>query len=68
MVTPHFFWPDKRRRDKDNAVASLKAAFDGLQDGGVIENDAELDINVAIFHVDHAHPRVELIIVSKSME
>ena len=37
-----FSWPDKRRRDEDGAMASLKAAFDGLQDAGVVENDRDL--------------------------
>ena len=37
-----FFFRDKRRRDKDNLLASIKAAADGLQDAGVIANDSGL--------------------------
>lgn len=37
-VTP----PDRRRRDKDNLLASLKAAFDGAQDAGLIADDSGL--------------------------
>lgn len=37
-VTP----PDARRRDKDNLLASLKAAFDGAQDAGLIADDSGL--------------------------
>ena len=29
-VTVKFFPPDKRRRDSDNAIASMKAAIDGI--------------------------------------
>ena len=34
--------PDRRRRDKDNLLASLKAAFDGAQDAGLIADDSGL--------------------------
>ena len=34
--------PDKRRRDKDNILASLKAAFDGAQDAGLVADDSGL--------------------------
>lgn len=32
---------DARRRDKDNILASLKAAFDGLADAGIVADDAD---------------------------
>ena len=32
---------DRRRRDRDNLLAMLKSAFDGLADGGVVEDDAD---------------------------
>ena len=35
-----FFVPDKRRRDEDNLRASLKAAWDGLVDSGLLEDDS----------------------------
>jgi crossover junction endodeoxyribonuclease RusA len=36
----HF--PDARRRDHDNLMASCKAYFDGLRDAGIIEDDSGL--------------------------
>ncbi len=32
---------DSRRRDRDNILASLKAAFDGLADAGIVADDAD---------------------------
>ena len=37
-----FFFQTKRRHDKDNLLASLKAVFDGIADAGLVENDAGL--------------------------
>ncbi len=37
-----FTFGDKRQRDKDNLLASMKAYFDGLADAGVVENDSQL--------------------------
>jgi Holliday junction resolvase RusA-like endonuclease len=37
-----FTFGDKRPRDKDNLLASMKAYFDGLADAGIIENDSQL--------------------------
>jgi len=61
-VQATFFFPDRRRRDKDNLLASLKAAFDGLADAGVVENDAgftHLPVGVT---VDGSKSRVVLTI------
>ena len=33
------FPPDRRRRDRDNYLASMKGIFDGAEDAGLIEND-----------------------------
>jgi Holliday junction resolvase RusA-like endonuclease len=38
-VRATFYHPTIRRRDKDNLLSSLKGAFDGLQDGGLIADD-----------------------------
>lgn len=65
-IKPVFYWPDRRRRDDDNAVASLKAARDGLSDGGVVLDDADFVMAEAEFHVDREKPRVELIISEKA--
>lgn len=37
-----FTFGDKRQRDKDNLLASMKAYFDGIADAGVVENDSQL--------------------------
>lgn len=64
-VTVRTTWhvPDRRRRDQDNALASLKAAFDGLVDAGVIEDDSGLTPEPVVFVVDKdaaARPRGEI--------
>ena len=41
-----------RKRDRDNALASLKAAFDAMQDGGLIANDHGLTHAPVEFEVD----------------
>lgn len=38
-VTLHYRPRDRRRRDADNLVATLKAACDGLSDYGLVEDD-----------------------------
>lgn len=38
----HFYFRAQRRRDPDNCLAALKAAFDGLRDAGVIADDNRL--------------------------
>ena len=41
-VTITYFYPDNRQRpDRDNALAALKAAFDGLADAQVVCDDAD---------------------------
>jgi crossover junction endodeoxyribonuclease RusA len=57
VVTP----PDRRRRDKDNLLASLKAAFDGAQDAGLIADDSGLTyLPIAIAEPDKANAGVTL--------
>ena len=34
-----FILPDRRRRDLDNLMAMLKPAWDGMVDGGLLEDD-----------------------------
>lgn len=56
-VTP----PDRRRRDKDNLEGSLKAAFDGAQDAGLIADDSGLTyLPVVIAEPDKANAGVTL--------
>ena len=63
-VQATFFVGVRRRRDGDNALASLKAAFDGLRDAGVIEDDSGLRHEPVEFVYDKARAgTVELRIV-----
>jgi crossover junction endodeoxyribonuclease RusA len=63
-----FYWPDGQRRDIRNAEASLKAAYDGIVDAGVILDDrAEvLGHEATVFSVDSVRPRVEIRIMRKN--
>jgi len=49
-----FVVPDRRPRDLDNLLASLKAAWDGLTDAGVLEGD-----DAARFAVERSEIRYE---------
>jgi len=46
-VCVSFHFKDRRQRDGDNLVASLKAAFDGLVDAGLILSDAAIPHDAA---------------------
>ncbi len=39
-IQAHFRFKQDRRRDRDNLLASLKAAFDGLVDAGLLADDS----------------------------
>lgn len=58
----HWYARDARRRDKDNALASLKATFDGLVDAGLLHDDSALTHLPLIFLIDAKNPRIELIL------
>lgn len=57
-----FYWRDRRRRDKDNADASLKAAWDGFVDSGLLNDDVGLTRLPTKFDYDKVNPRVEITI------
>jgi len=60
-----FYWPDRtHRRDELNALASLKSAFDGFVDAGlIVDDDSEhLTHGPTTFQVDANYPRVEITI------
>jgi crossover junction endodeoxyribonuclease RusA len=57
-VLLQFYFKDKRRRDRDNLLASCKAIFDGLADAGVVENDAAFGYLPVLTDVDKANPRL----------
>lgn len=59
-VQVRWFTKTKRRPDADNALASLKAAFDGLTDAGVWVSDRETQYEPIVFGVDKVSPRVEV--------
>ena len=63
-----FYWPDKRRRDEDNAIASLKAAYDGLVSSGLLVDDdsKHLKREMPRFEVDPVSPRVEITVIRES--
>lgn len=50
----------KRRADRDNVLASLKAAFDGIADAGVVLDDSQLTYLPVVMAVDATDPRVEI--------
>ena len=64
LVTAAFFHKTDRTRDQDNAMGSLKAAYDGLVDAGVVEDDdfIHMERGVPTFGYDKISPRVVLTI------
>lgn len=64
-VTPEFFHTTKRKRDDDNAMGSLKAAYDGIVDAGLIPDDTPeyMVRHLPIFSVDKEYPRVQLTVL-----
>lgn len=59
-IEARFFFRDKRRRDRDNLLASLKSAFDGIADAGLVRNDSDITHLPVVIDVDRNEPRVEL--------
>lgn len=55
----HFFWKDKRRRDRDNASAMCKAYLDGIADA-FKQDDSEWLFDGVRFELDKKNPRVEV--------
>ncbi len=55
-----FYFVHSRRRDPDNAMGSLKAAYDGIVDAGLVEDDdsKHMERKEPIFRVDRKYPRV----------
>ena len=58
--TARFYFKDARRRDADNAIASIKSALDGVADAGLVVNDSGLWPERPEFHTDKANPRLEI--------
>ena len=59
-----FYFPTNRNRDERNAVAMLKAYYDGIVDSGLIPDDNHqvLSHGQPTFHTDKENPRVEITI------
>ena len=55
-----FFVRDKGRRDRDNLLASLKSAFDGIADAGIVRDDANFTYYPVGIEVDRENQRVEI--------
>lgn len=55
-----WFTKTARHPDPDNALASLKAAFDGFRDAGLIDDDNGLAHDRIVFAKDAKDPRVEI--------
>ena len=66
-VGASFYWKNKGRHDQDNASASLKAAYDGIVDAGLLEDDdyKHMKREPPVFLVDKENPRVELTITRR---
>ena len=64
-VEATFYFKQDRRRDGDNLQGSLKAAFDGLADAGVVSNDSGFRHQPVKQAKDKANPRVEITITRK---
>lgn len=64
VVQAAFFHKTTRLRDQDNAMGSLKAAYDGIVDSGLVANDdyAHMERGAPTFAIDKEHPRVVLAI------
>jgi len=59
-VEASFAFTTQRRRDPDNCLAALKAAFDGLRDAGVIADDNQLTHEPVRVESGHSRGSVEL--------
>lgn len=55
-----FYFATNRRRDEDGCSASLKPAWDGIADAGIVTNDSGLTHHPPELCLDPANPRVEL--------
>lgn len=62
-VQATFYHRTARRRDGDNLLASLKAAFDGIAEAGIVANDSGMTHLPVIQKIDARRPRVEIVIV-----
>ena len=59
-----FYHPTKRRRDTDNAIASIKSAYDGIVDSGLVSDDTPEYMTRCEpkIEFDSEFPRVEFVL------
>lgn len=59
-----FYHKVKRKRDEDNAMGSLKAAYDGIVDAGLVKDDdwENMSREIPRFKIDKDYPRVEFLL------
>lgn len=60
-----FYFAKKRRRDKDNFAAAMKAAFDGIAQAGIVANDSGFTPLPVIMDIDQNRPRVVIEIIEQ---
>ena len=58
-VTIDVYWPDRRRRDLDNAVKSI---LDGCTKAALWDDDSQVAELTVRAHVDRERPRAELVV------
>lgn len=65
VVVELHYWPrDRRRRDADNLVPTLKVCADALVDALVVDDDtpAEMTKRMPVIHDPDGDPRLELVV------
>ena len=55
-----FFHKDRRRRDPDNLLSSLKQVWDGFVDAKIFKDDDQLTHLPIIKRIDKDNPRLEI--------
>tara|TARA_B100001094_G_scaffold289115_1_gene305803 strand:- start:158 stop:559 length:402 start_codon:yes stop_codon:yes gene_type:complete len=58
LVYTTWYFKTNRRRDRDNLLASMKPAFDGIADAKVVDDDADMIHMPPAMNVDPEYPRV----------
>lgn len=66
VIQVTYYHPTKAFKDPDNILASLKAAFDGLVDGGILADDRDVTYPPVKRFKDADCPRVELAITEEN--
>lgn len=66
-VQVHWFAKTMRFPDGDNALATLKSAFDGMTDAGLFADDKGLTHLPVKFAKDKDNPRIEILIDSAEL-